>query len=270
MLPDFHWLLAYLSLGALTGWLGGLFGIGGGLILVPVLAFLFQAQGIPAANVLQLALGSAMGVILFTSLASLRKHHQLGAVRWPAVRALTPGILLGTGLGTWIATQVPAHFLALFFAGFVYLVAGQMWLGRKPHPARQLPGKTGMTAFGLFTGSLSSLVSIGGGTFVVPFLVWCNVPLRHAIGTAAAVGFPLAAGASLGYAIGGWNLAGLPAPHAGFAYLPAIFWTGLASVFTAPLGARLAHRLNVEKLRKLFALLLVVLATRLLTHTIGG
>jgi len=264
LLPDFHWLLAYLALGALTGWLGGLFGIGGGLILVPVLAFLFQAQDIPADHVLQLALGSAMGIILFTALASLRKHHQLGAVRWSAVRALTPGILLGTGLGTWIATQAHAHFLALFFAGFVYLVAGHMWFGGKPHAARQLPGKTGMTAFGLCTGSLSSLVSIGGGTFVVPFLVWCNIPLPHAIGTAAAVGFPLAAGASLGYVIGGWNVAGLPAPHAGFTYLPAIFWTAAASIFTAPLGARLAHRLNVEKLRQLFALLLVVLATKLL------
>jgi len=257
-------MLAYLALGALTGWLGGLFGIGGGLILVPVLAFLFQAQGISADHVLQLALGSAMGIILFTALASLRKHHHLGVVRWPTVRALTPGILLGTGLGTWIATQVSGHFLALFFAGFVYLVAGHLWFGSKPHPARQLPGKAGMTAFGLFTGSLSSLVSIGGGTFVVPFLVWCNIPLRHAIGTAAAVGFPLAAGASLGYAIGGWHISELPSPHAGFAYFPAIFWTGLASIFTAPLGAQLAHRLNVEKLRKLFALLLVVLATKLL------
>jgi uncharacterized membrane protein YfcA len=264
LLPDFHWLLAYLTLGALTGWLGGLFGIGGGLILVPVLAFLFQAQGISADHVLQLALGSAMGIILFTSLASLRTHHQLGAVRWPTVRVLTPGILLGTGLGTWIATQVSGHLLALFFAGFVYLVAWHMGFGSKPHPARQLPGMTSMTAFGLFTGSLSSLVSIGGGTFVVPFLVWCNVPLRYAIGTAAAVGFPLAAGASLGYVIGGWNVASLPAPHAGFGYLPAIFWTGLASIFTAPLGARLAHQLNVAKLRKLFALLLVALATKLL------
>jgi uncharacterized membrane protein YfcA len=268
LLPDYSWLLAYLALGSLTGWLGGLFGIGGGLLLVPVLAFLFQAQGMPASHLLQLSLGSAMGIILFTSLASLRKHHQLGGVHWPTFRALTPGILLGTGFGTWIAAQVPASFLAIFFACFVYLVAGQMWLGSKPPPARRLPGTAGMTAFGIITGSLSSLVSIGGGTFVVPFLVWCNVPLRNAIGTASATGFPLAAGASLGYAIGGWDVSGLPAPHAGFGYLPAIFWTGLASLFTAPIGARLAHRLDVEKLRKLFALLLAVLATKLLTTTI--
>lgn len=268
MLPDYPWLLAYLTLGALTGWLGGLFGIGGGLILVPVLTFIFQAQGMPTDHVLKLALGSAMGIILFTSLASLRKHHQLGAVRWSAVGALTPGILLGTGLGTWTATQTPVFFLATFFACFVYLVAAQMWLGSKPHPARQLPGNTGMTFFGLITGSLSSLVSIGGGTFVVPFLVWCNVPLRNAIGTAAAVGFPLAAGGSLGYVMGGWNIAGLPSPHAGFGYLPAVAWTALASVFTAPIGAKMTHRINVEKLRKLFALLLVVLATRLLMRVV--
>jgi len=268
LLPDPPWLFAYLSLGALTGWLGGLFGIGGGLILVPVLAFLFQAQGIQSVHLMQLSLGSAMGVILFTSLASLRKHHHLGAVHWPVFRALTPGILLGTGFGAWIASEVPASFLAIFFACFVYLVAGQMWFGNKPHPARQLPSKEGMTFFGLVTGTLSSIVSIGGGTFVVPFLVWCNVPIRNAIGTAAAVGFPLAAGASLGYVIGGWNITGLPAPHAGFGFLPAIFWTGLVSLFTAPIGARLAHRLDVEKLRKLFALLLVVLATKLMTNTI--
>lgn len=267
MLPDYPWLLAYLTLGALTGWLGGLFGIGGGLLLVPVLLFSFEAQHFPDATSMHLALGTTMATILFTSLASLRKHHQHGAVNWRAVRNITPGILLGTVLGTLFASSVSPQFLAVFFALFVYFAATQILLDLRPQPTRQLPGATGMTLFGMLTGSLSSLVSIGGGTFVVPFLVWCNVPLRHAIGTSAAVGFPVALGGTLGYIATGWMETNLPDPHLGYVYLPALLWIALASSITAPLGAKAAHRMQVGMLRKLFAALLIVIATRLLLGT---
>jgi uncharacterized membrane protein YfcA len=259
-----EWPLAYLALGAVVGWLGGLFGIGGGLILVPVLLFSFEAQRFPDAISMHLALGTAMATILFTSLASMRQHHRHGAVNWRVVRSISPGILLGTALGTLFASSVSPQFLAVFFALFVYFAATQILLDIRPHPSRQLPGATGMTLFGTLTGSLSSLVSIGGGTFVVPFLVWCNIPLRHAIGTSAAVGFPVALGGTAGYIATGWAEASLPEPHLGYVYLPALLWIALASIVAAPFGARAAHRMKVGMLRKLFAILLVTIATNLL------
>ena len=259
-----EWYAAYLALGAVAGFLGGLFGIGGGTILVPALLLLFEAQAFPPEHVMHLALGSSMAVILFTALASLRKHHQHGAVNWQVVRSITPGILLGTALGALSAAAIPARGLGIVFALFVYFAAIQILLDLRPHAARQLPGALGMTLTGTFTGWLSSLVSIGGGTIVIPFLIRCNVPLRHAIGTASAIGFPIAVGGTLGYIAIGSHLDALPAPHLGYVFLPALFWVALASVVTAPLGARTAHRIQVATLRKLFAILLLCLATKLL------
>lgn len=257
-----EWALAYLLLGAITGFLAGLFGVGGGLVLVPVLLLLFDAQHFSAT--MHMALGTSMATILFTSIASARKHHQHGAVNWQAVRRITPGILIGTALGTLSAAAVSPLALGIFFALFVYFAAAQILLDVKPKPTRELPGIAGMSAVGTFTGWISSLVSIGGGTVVVPFLVWCNLPLRNAIGTSAAVGFPVAVGGTLGYIATGMSTHSLPAPNLGFVYLPALLWVATASLLTAPLGARAAHRMQVGLLRKLFAVLLVVLATKLL------
>lgn len=259
-----EWSAAYLILGATTGFLAGLFGVGGGLVLVPVLFFLFQAQHFPAEHAMHLALGTAMANILFTSLASLRKHHQHGAVNWRVVRNITPGILLGTALGASLAASIPTRGLGIFFTLFVYLAALQFLLDVRPHPSRQLPGIAGLTLAGVLTGCLSSLVSIGGGTIVVPFLFWCNLSLRNAIGTSAAIGFPVAIGGTLGYIATGLSLHSLPAPNLGFVYLPALLWVAIASVITAPLGAMATQRMQLGLLRKLFAVLLLVLATKLL------
>ncbi|MDH4215793.1 MAG: sulfite exporter TauE/SafE family protein, partial [Gallionella sp.] len=155
------------------------------------------------------------------------------------------------------------------FALFVYFAAVQILLDMRPHASRQLPGAVGMTLAGIFTGWISSLVSIGGGTIVVPFLLWCNVSLRNAIGTSAAIGFPVAAGGTAGYVFSGISATALPAHSLGFVYLPALFWAALASVITAPLGAKVAHRMKVGVLRKLFAVLLIALATRLLFKVLG-
>lgn len=260
-----EWVAAYLLLGAVTGYLGGLFGIGGGTLLVPVLLMLFDAQGF-GEQAMHLALGTSMATIIFTSAASSHRHHQLGSVDWQVVRHITPGILLGTALGGLSVSHAPAHFLKLFFGGFVLLVALQILLDFKPGAARSLPKAGGMTAFGTFTGWLSSLVSVGGGTFVIPFLLWCNVPLRRAIGTSSAIGLPLALGGSLGYWLAGQGAAGLPGPSLGYIYLPALSALALVTLVVAPLGARAAHRLPVALLRKLFAGLLVLLAGKLLLH----
>lgn len=260
--PD--WLPAYLALGAVAGFVAGLFGVGGGLILVPVLLFVFDAQHFSAGNTMHLALGTSMATILFTSLSSARKHHQHGAVNWRAVRDLTPGILLGAALGAWSAAAISPLGLGIFFALFVYFAAAQILLDARPKPSRQLPGFPGMTLTGTVTGWISSLVSIGGGTVIVPFLIWCNVPLRHAIGTSAAIGFPVAAGGTLGYIVTGINLPDLPANTLGFVYLPALLWVAPATVLAAPFGAIAAHRMKTGLLRKLFAVLLLALATKLL------
>jgi len=259
-----EWLAAYLLLGACAGFMAGLFGVGGGTVLVPVLLLLFDAQHFPAEHAMHMALGTSMAVILFTSLASMRKHHQHNAVNWRIVRNITPGILSGAVLGALLAATIPTRGLGLFFALFLCFAALQILIDKRPHAARQLPGMTGLTLTGTFTGGLSSLVSIGGGTLIIPFLLWCNVPLRKAIGTSAAIGFPVAVGGTLGYIVTGLAAHPLPQPNLGFVYLPALAWVALASVLTAPLGAKATHHLKIGLLRKLFAVLLLALASNLL------
>lgn len=259
------WFLAYIGLGLFTGFSAGLLGIGGGLVMVPTLTMMFAAQaGFPADETLHVALGTSMATILFTSLASLRTHHQHAAVLWKVVLQITPGILLGTLLGTVFASKVAAKPLAVFFTGFVCFVALQMILNLKPKPSRQLPAAAGLFSVGLGIGSISSLVAIGGGAFTVPFLTWCNVRVQKAIGTSAAVGFPIALGGSLGYIFNGWGHAELPPGSLGFVYLPALVWLVPPSMLMAPLGARLTHRLPVATLKRIFACLLIALAAKML------
>ena len=249
------WLM-YITLGAGAGVLAGLLGVGGGLVIVPVLSFIFTAQQLPEAHILHLALGTSLASIIFTSVSSLRAHHGRGAVEWPVVRRLTPGIMVGTFLGSWLAAQLSTYFLKLFFVLFLFYVSLQMLLDIKPPPQRQLPGSGALFGVGGVIGGISSLVGIGGGSMSVPFLIWCNVAIHRAIGTSAAIGFPIALAGAAGYVVNGLPIS-LP-PHCwGYVYLPALIGVSAASVATAPLGARLAHSLPIGKLKKIFALLLI-------------
>lgn len=267
----FPWVLAYLALGAFAGFFAGMLGIGGGLLMVPLLTMIFSAQGgFPAGETLHLALGTSMAAIIFTAIASLKTHHQHGAVLWRVVAIITPGILLGTAAGTLVAAQVPAKPLAIFFTLFVCLIALQMGLNLKPRAARELPGGLGVTAVGFVIGAVSALVAIGGGSLTVPFLTWCNVRVQHAIGTSAAVGLPIAIGGTAGYVVNGWPHTDLPAGSVGFVYLPAMALLVAASMLTAPLGARTAHRLPVATLKRIFSALLVVLAGKMLWGILAG
>ena len=260
-----HWWLAYIGLGLFTGFSAGMLGIGGGLVMVPALTMMFAAQaGFPPAEILHLALGTSIATILFTSLSSLRAHHQHGAVLWKVVIQIAPGILLGTLLGSLFASNVPAKPLALFFSCFVCFVALQMVLNLKPKPTRELPGAGGVFAVGTGIGAISSLVAIGGGAFTVPFLTWCNVRVQHAIGTSAAVGFPIAVGGTLGYIYNGMGHVDLPPGSLGYVYLPALTWLVPPSMLLAPVGAKLAHRLPIATLKRIFACLLIALASRML------
>jgi len=256
------WLL-YLALGAFAGVLAGLLGVGGGLVIVPILTFIFTAQGLPAEHILHLALGTSLASIMFTSVSSLRAHHGRGAVNWPVVRRITPGILAGTFCGSWVAAQLSTNFLKIFFVVFLYYVAIQMLLNIRPKPHRQLPGRVAITAVGGLIGGISSLVGIGGGSMSVPFMIWCNSAMHTAIGTSAAIGFPIALAGAAGYLVNGLSFQ-LPPNTLGFIYLPALIGVAATSIVTAPLGAKLAHSLPIDKLKKAFALLLLVMGTKML------
>jgi len=257
-------LAAYFALGLATGFLAGLLGVGGGLIIVPLLIMQFHAQGLAVGIEPQMALGTSLATILFTSLSSVRAHHRHGAVGWPLVRRIAPGALAGTLAGSLLAAQVPATVLKVFFVAFLFYAAFQMWLDFRPAPHRGLPGPAGTTIAGGVIGAVSSWVGIGGATLSVPFMLWHNVPLHRAIGTASAIGFPIALAGALGYALGGQGVAGRPDGSLGFIYLPALAGIVAGSVLTAPLGARTTHRLPVRPLKRIFALLLIVLALRML------
>lgn len=265
-----EWYAAYLLLGAFVGFFAGLFGIGGGLVLVPVLSLLFEAQHLTAQNNLHLlALGTSMSAIVLSAAFSAHTHHQHGAVNFSIVRTITPGLLLGTALGTLFASHVSPVYLTGFFALFVYFAALQMLFNLKPKAARQLPERLAMTLVGTGIGAISSLVSIGGGAISVPFMLRHNIPLTQAIGTSAALGLPIAIGGTIGYIATGLALDSLPANTLGFVYLPALFWVALASMLTTPLGAKATHRLPLKLLRRGFALLLLVLATKMLLKLPG-
>ncbi len=265
---DFWW-LTYPLLGAAVGFFAGLLGVGGGGIMVPMLTTIFMAQEFPREQVVHMALGTSMAAIVMTSVSSLRAHHAHGAVRWEVVRAITPGILLGTFGATFIAARVDTVPLALFFVVFMAYVALQMLLNIKPKPSRSLPGALGMSAAGLGIGGVSALVAIGGGSLSVPFMTWCNVRVQHAIGTSAAIGLPIALAGTVGYVVKGWGAPGTPPLTLGYIYLPALVLVSLVSTRIAPLGARLAHRLPVPTLKKIFAGVLMALCAKML-HSLFG
>ncbi|MGE4552138.1 MAG: sulfite exporter TauE/SafE family protein [Desulfovibrionaceae bacterium] len=256
--------LLYIVLGAVAGILAGLLGIGGGLVIVPMLVVTFGVQGIQTPYLMQVALATSLASIIFTSTSSMLAHHRRGAVLWPVFKAIAPGILIGAYLGSLLVSVVPSDGLKAVFVIFVYYAAVQMFRNKKPKPTRHLPGFVGMTGAGGVIGAFSSLVGIGGGTLCVPFLVWCNVVVHQAIGTAAAVGLPIALAATLGNITHGLGVAGRPEYCLGFVYIPALVGIVVMSVFTAPLGAKLAHSLPVGKLKRVFACLLVAVATKML------
>ena len=250
-----------LTLGLVSGFLAGLLGVGGGMMLVPFLTLILSHRGVEPGLAVKMAIATSMATILFTSLSSVRAHHQLGAVRWDLLRGLAPGIVLG-GLasGAGIFALAKGRGLALFFAVFIGYSALQMLLDKKPRPGRQMPGPLGQTAVGGSIGLLSGLLGAGGAFMSVPFMTWCNVPIRQAVGTSAALGFPIALANTLGYLVSGRALpAALPGAF-GYLYLPALAVIAAASVTMAPLGARTAQRVDVKKLKRLFALLLFGLA----------
>ena len=260
MLLEPQLILELLVIGLCTGFLAGLLGIGGGMLMVPFLTFILTTKGFPAEYTVKMAVATSLATICLTSLSSVRAHHQRGAVLWPIVRVLAPGIVLGSIVGAQFAAALPGKLLGILFAIFVAFSATQMFIDRKPKPSRTLPGRVGTFSMGWVIGMLSALVGAGGAFVSVPFMTWCNVKIHDAVGTSSALGFPIALAGTLGYIWAGQNLPSMPPGSIGFLYLPGLVIISLASVCTAPLGARTAHRMDIRPLKKVFALILYVLA----------
>ncbi len=257
-------IFVFMCCGAVAGVLAGLLGVGGGIVIVPMLDFVFAGMGYDNAIIHQLALGSSLASIMVTSISSTRAHAKRGAVHFDILKNITPGILIGTYCGGLLAAHLPNFFLRAFFVCFLAFVVTQMLSGYRPPASREMPGRLGTSCAGSIIGIVSSFVGIGGGTLSVPFMTFCNVPMHHAVGTSAAIGFPIAVAGTLGYITGGWNVPNLPPGCVGYVNLLAFAGIASVSYFTAPLGAKLSHSLPTARLKKGFACFLILMGIRML------
>ena len=254
---------SFLLLGAFVGFAAGLFGIGGGGIIVPMLTGIFLNQGMAINTVVPLALGTSMAAIIFTSLSSLRAHNAKKGILWPVVMTMLPGILLGTFASTFVASKVDAFYLALFFALFMTYVSMKMLFSKTAKPDPKISNTGNMFLAGSGIGAISALVSIGGGSLTVPYLTGLNVEIKKAIGTSAAIGLPISVAGTLGYLIHGWNSTPLTSYAVGYIYLPAVLLMSITSFLTAPYGVKMAYYLPVPILKKVFAILLIFISFKM-------
>jgi uncharacterized membrane protein YfcA len=258
-------LTAYLAIGAASGLLAGLFGVGGGVIVVPALILLYAQIGLATDWTPHLAVGTSLATIVGTGAASAHAHHRRRAVHWGLVAGLAPGIVLGAWIGAALASFIPELWLKRVFACFLSFVGARMLIPGNVRRDGALPGPLGMWTAGGGIGALSALVGIGGGTLTVPFLNGRGLDMREAVGTSSACGIPIAIAGAVGFMVMGWGREGLPDWSTGFIHWPAVCGILLASIPTAPLGAQLAQRLPVALLKRLFGVLLLLVAIRLAT-----
>ena len=245
-----EWWILYLLMGLFVGFFAGMLGVGGGLILVTLMVFLFSLQGFPADRVVHIALGTSLTSIVFTSISSLRAHHRHGAVRWDIVKMATPGLVAGTLLGAFVADRMASKYLAIFFVALVYYSAVQMFADMRPKPTRTLPGLAGMSMAAIITGIVSSLVGAGGVLLSIPLMNMSNV-------TTAIAG-------AAGYIYNGLGQDHLPPLTLGYVYVPALVGIVIGTFVTVPAGAKAAHTMPVPRLKKIFAVLLFLMATKML------
>lgn len=249
-----------------SGVLAGLFGIGGGMVIVPVLVFLFTAHGLPTDLVMIMAIATSLATIILTASSSVLAHHRLGSVLWDKVFRLAPGIMLGAILGAVVADYIHAELLRIIFIVFLLYVGTQMALETKLKTGEANYSKLIDFWVAGAIGLISSLVGIGGGTLTVPYLAHCRYPMRNAVASASACGLPIAVAGTLSYMVLGMNAANLPAWSFGYVYLPAFFGVSLGSIFTAPIGANLAHKLPAQQLKRYFSVLIFILAIKLMWY----
>lgn len=253
-------IVALLAAGIIGGLLAGLLGIGGGLVFVPALLWVVVATDLVPGNAMHVAVGTSLAAIVMTSTTSVYSHARLGNVDWPAFRGLLPGLVIGAAAGSGLASVIPGVWLRVVFAGFLLVVAVRMIRGTAPVADGPAPGWRLLLFGGAGIATLATLLGIGGGTLSVPFLAWCRLRMIRAVGTAAASGFPLAAVGAVGFALlSPGSTAGTPA-MVGYVWWPAALTLGGAAMAAAPFGARLAHRTDPTRLRRGFAVMLLIIA----------
>jgi uncharacterized protein len=256
--------LGSLLLGSISGISAGLFGIGGGIIIVPILVMLFTRQGFAADLVMIMSVATSLATIIGTSIASVMAHHRLGAVIWEKVFCLTPGIALGAISGAVVADRIPKDTLRLVFIIYLLYVAVNLAMASKPKPGQQPASRFVDGLAGLIIGGLSAIVGIGGGTLTVPYLVYFQIPMRNAVAVSSACGLPIAITSTISYVILGRSVLGLPEWSWGYVYGPAFIGIVLTSIFTAPIGAKWANKLPAQKLKRYFSILLFIMAAKLI------
>ncbi len=256
--------LIYPLLGVIAGVIAGLLGVGGGIVIVPVLVFTFTKLGMADQVLTHMAVGTSLATIIVTSLGSVYQHHKNRAVRWDILRWFCIGLMLGAWGGAKIADAIYGRMLQIGFGVFAILISAQMILSWVPKGSGRLPGKAGLLGAGGLIGAISSIFGIGGGSLTVPFLTWCNVKMQQAIGTSSAAGVPIAVAGALGFLVTGWGNPLLPEWSLGYVYLPAFIGISVCSVVFARVGAHFSHRLPAATLKKCFAGLLIVVGIKLI------
>jgi len=250
-------------LGSIAGFLAGLFGLGGGVVIVPALVWLFSANQFPAELIMIMAIATSLATIILTSISSIISHHKLGAILWDRVFRLTPGILIGAGIGAFLANYIEADILRWLFISYLLYVGLRMAFPIKTKTTKKYNSWLDYIA-GNGIGLLSSLLGIGGGTLTVPYLVNRQVPMNNAVAISSACGFPLALSGTIAYAFFGNNEPLLPEWSLGYIYLPALGGIITCSIFTAPLGAILANKLPAQQLKKYFSIVLFLIAFKMM------
>lgn len=261
---DLQTILILLSIGCFVGFIAGMFGLGGGGMLVPILTSIFISMQMPINSVVHIALGTSMCTIIITTYSSFRSQHKKGAVRWDLFRLIAPGVLIGTFLGTFLASKLDSLPLAIIFSIFMFLLSIQMFFSKPTASTTKLFSSKIQFLTGCFIGGVSSLMSIGGGGLTVPYLSWQNIDIKKAIGTSSSIGFPLAISGTLGYIINGWNETSLESFYLGYVYLPAVFCVAITSYFFAPLGVKMVHKIPSQNAKKLFAILPFFLSIKMI------
>jgi uncharacterized membrane protein YfcA len=265
---ELEWILSFLLLGAVVGFIAGLLGVGGGGIIVPMLTSIFLLQGVPVDNVMHLSLGTSMACIIITSISSLRAHHKKDAIIWNIVKKMSYGIIIGTFISTFIVSYINSLYLAIFFTVFMAYMAVKMLLSQQNKQLKGNHNNKNVIVYSTGIGAISALVSIGGGSLTVPYLVARNVGIKKAIGTSAAIGLPISLAGTIGYLLNGWSEVAITNYTIGFIYLPAFFLISLSSFFTAPYGVKAAHYLPIKVLKKIFAALLIIMSFKMLLSII--
>jgi len=260
MIIDF---ILFAITGAIAGTAAGLLGIGGGMIVVPCLAFVFTHTGLAPESIMHTASATSLAAMVFTASMSTYSHNKREAVLWSIFRRLLPGIIIGTVLGMFLASTLSTEVLKIIFAIFLLLIAIRMFLNYKPKVARGLPGSLSKFGIAMAIGGKSGLLGVGGGALMVPFLIHCNIPIRKAAGTSAACGLPIAIAGTLSAIITGWHVDPGELYTFGYVFWPAALIIAIFSMSFVFLGAKLSHVLPVNTIRRVFAVVLLLAAINL-------